>query len=146
MADKNHAGYPSNSVTLVTNQIIKMLCFDATEPTNGNSDSRGWGSAGSNGAQVEFTADGQDINGDIIVDSIYTLDMTLTNGSCFTGRISIAANLTGSAPVENNAVITIGEGCTWKLTGDCTITSLTNNGTIDFNGYTITLADGSVLK
>lgn len=23
---------------------------------------------------------------------------------------------------------------------------LTNNGTIDFNGYTITLADGSVLK
>lgn len=78
----------------------------------GNSDSRGWGSAGSNGAQVEFTADGQDINGDIIVDSISTLDMTLTNGSCFTGRISIAANLTGSAPVENNAVITIGEGCT----------------------------------
>lgn len=112
----------------------------------GNSGSRGWGSAGSNGAQVEFTADGQDINGDIIVDSISTLDMTLTNGSCFTGRISIAANLTGSAPVENNAVITIGEGCTWKLTGDCTITSFTNNGTIDFNGYTITLADGSVLK
>jgi len=34
---KNHAGYPSNSVTLVTNQIIKMLCFDATEPSNGNS-------------------------------------------------------------------------------------------------------------
>ena len=30
--------------------------------------------------------------------------------------------------------------------GDCTVTSLTNNGTIDFNGYTITLADGSVLK
>ena len=67
-------------------------------------------------------------------------------GSSFTGRISIAANLTGSSAVENNAVITIGEGCTWKLTGDCTITSLTNNGTIDFNGYTITLADGSVLK
>ena len=31
-AMSNHAGYPSNSVTLVTNQIIKMLCFDATEP------------------------------------------------------------------------------------------------------------------
>ena len=58
----------------------------------------------------------------------------------------IAANLTGSSAVENNAVITIGEGCTWTLTGDCTITSLTNNGTIDFNGYTITLADGSILK
>lgn len=68
------------------------------------------------------------------------------NGQMPGGRISIAANLTGSAAVENNAVITIGEGCTWKLTGDCTVTSLTNNGTIDFNGYTITLADGSVLK
>ena len=43
MADKNHTGYPSNSVTLVTNQIIKMLCFDATEPSNGNSDRRGYG-------------------------------------------------------------------------------------------------------
>lgn len=43
MADKNHAGYPSNSVTLVTNQIIKMLCFDATEPSNGNSDRRSYG-------------------------------------------------------------------------------------------------------
>ena len=32
------------------------------------------------------------------------------------------------------------------LDGDCVITSLTNNGTINFNGYTITLADGTVLQ
>ena len=32
------------------------------------------------------------------------------------------------------------------LTGDCVITSLTNNGTITFNGCTITLADGTVLQ
>lgn len=38
VADKNHTGYPSNSVTLVTNQIIKMLCFDAAESANSNSD------------------------------------------------------------------------------------------------------------
>lgn len=137
-----------------THSIIKLSGVEITDADGegcfmrvcGNSGSRGWGSAGSNGAQVEFTADGQNIGGDIIVDSISTLDMALTNGSCFTGRISIAANLTGSAAVENNAVITIGEGCIWKLTGDCTVTSLTNNGTIDFNGYTITLADSSVLK
>ena len=42
-ADKKHAGYPSNSVTLVTNQIIKLLCFDAEEPANGNSDRRNYG-------------------------------------------------------------------------------------------------------
>ena len=137
-----------------THSIIKLSGVEITDADGegcfmrvcGNSGSRGWGQSGSNGAQVEFTADGQNISGDIIVDSISTLDMTLTNGSSFTGRISIAANLTGSSAVENNAVITIGKGCTWKLTGDCTVTSLTNNGTIDFNGYTITLADGSVLK
>ena len=48
--------------------------------------------------------------------------------------------------VSDNAVVTIDSGCTWTLTGDCVITSLTNNGTINFNGYTITLADGTVLK
>ena len=158
LSDRGGGSLTSNNgdVIYVTNthSIIKLSGVEITDADGegcfmrvcGNSGSRGWGSAGSNGAQVEFTADGQNINGDIIVDSISTLDMTLTNGSCFTGRISIAANLTGSAAVENNAVITIGEGCIWKLTGDCTITSLTNNGTIDFNGYTITLADGSVLK
>ena len=34
VADKNHSGYPSNSVTLVTDQIIKIMCFDAIEPYN----------------------------------------------------------------------------------------------------------------
>lgn len=37
-------------------------------------------------------------------------------------------------------------GAVWNLTGDCTITSLVNHGTINFNGHTITLADGMVLS
>lgn len=43
VADKNHAGYPSGSVTIVTNQIIKMLCFDAAESANGNGDRKNYG-------------------------------------------------------------------------------------------------------
>ena len=112
----------------------------------GNSASHGWGTAGQNGAQVEFTADGQTLNGNIIVDTISTLNMTLKNGSTFTGTLNIIDNEQNGAAVENNAVVTIENGCTWTLTGDCTLTSLTNNGTINFNGYTITLADGTVLK
>ena len=42
--------------------------------------------------------------------------------------------------------MTIGSSCTWTLTGNCTITSLTNNGKINFSGHTITLADGTVLR
>ena len=51
-----------------------------------------------------------------------------------------------AAAAENHAVVTVGSGCVWTLTGDCVITSLTNSGTINFNGYTITLADGTVLR
>ena len=34
VGDKNHNGYPDNSVTLITDQNIKKLCFDAKEPNN----------------------------------------------------------------------------------------------------------------
>lgn len=63
-------------------------------------------------------------------------------GQTLTGRVTA---MDGTA-VSDNAVVTIDRGCTWILTGDCTLTSLTNNGTINFNGYTITLADGTVLQ
>ena len=112
----------------------------------GNSASRGWGSAGSNGAQVEFTADAQTLTGDIVVDTISTLTMTLKNGSSFIGTVNITDNAQGGTAVSDNAVVTIENGCTWTLTGDCTLTSLTNNGAINFNGHTITLADGTVLR
>ena len=112
----------------------------------GNSASHGWGAAGANGAQVEFTADAQTLEGDIVVDTISTLDLTLKNGSSFTGTVNIIENAEGGTAVSDNAVVTIESGCTWTLTGDCVITSLVNNGTIDFNGYTITLADGTVLQ
>ena len=112
----------------------------------GNSASHGWGTVGSNGAQVEFTADAQTLEGNILVDTISALDLTLENGSSFTGTINIVDNAEGGAAVSDNAVVTIGSGCTWTLTGNCTITSLTNNGKINFSGHTITLADGTVLR
>ena len=112
----------------------------------GNSASHGWGTAGSNGAQVEFTADAQALQGDIVVDTISTLQLTLQNGSTFTGTVNILDNAEGGTAVSDNAVVTVESGCTWTLTDDCTLTSLTNNGTINFNGHTITLADGTVLS
>ncbi|MCD8047545.1 MAG: hypothetical protein LUD80_03075, partial [Clostridiales bacterium] len=136
-----HCVLTLSGVTIVNNETDGNLMT-----ITGNSASHGWGSAGSNGAQVEFTADGQTLEGDIVVDSISTLEMTLTGGSDFTGTVNIVENAEGGDAVENNAVITVESGCTWTLTGDCTVTSLTNNGTINFNGYTIALADGTVLS
>lgn len=126
----------------LTNKDSDGYLFNVT----GNSASHGWGSAGSNGAQVTFTANKQTLEGDIRVDSISTLDMTLSGNSTFTGTINVVDNEDGGTAVSDNAVITIEKGSTWNLTGDCVISSLTNNGTINFNGYTITLADGTVLS
>ena len=141
--------YITNTHSVITLSGVALTNEDADAnlmTISGNSASHGWGTAGSNGAQVELTADDQVLTGKIVMDSISTLNLTLQNGSSFTGTINIVDNAEGGTAVEDNAVVTIGSGCTWTLTGDCTITSLTNSGTINFNGYTITLADGTVLS
>ena len=43
IADKNHAGYPANSVTLITERIISLKCFDAIESGNSDSDRKRYG-------------------------------------------------------------------------------------------------------
>ena len=141
--------YITNTHCLLTLSGVNIVNNDADGAllrVVGNSASRGWGTAGSNGAQVEFAADGQTLAGDIIVDTISNLTMTMKNGSTFTGTINVVDNAEGGTAVSDNAIVAIENGCTWNLTGNCTLTSLTNNGTINFNGYTITLADGTVLK
>ena len=112
----------------------------------GNDASHGWGTAGANGANVTMTTQNQTLEGAIEVDTISTLNWTLGKGTNFTGTIKIVDNADGGTAVADNAVVTVEEGATWNLTGDVTLTSLTNNGTINFNGHTITLADGTVLK
>lgn len=137
-----------------THSIISLSNVDITNKdadaylmrVTGNSAARGWGKTGANGAQVEFTASNQTLNGDIAVDTVSTLNMTLTDSSDFTGTINIIDNAQNGTAVDNNAVVTIDSDSTWTLTGDCTVTSLENNGTINFNGHTITLADGTVLS
>lgn len=113
---------------------------------SGNSASKGWGTAGQNGGQVTMNMDDMALTGDIVVDSISTLDLTLSNNTTYEGSINIVDNAEGGTAVDNNAVVTVEAGSTWKLTGDCTVTSVNNEGTIDYNGYTITLADGTVLS
>ena len=141
--------YITNTHSVITLSGVALTNEDTTAnlmTIAGNSASHGWGTAGKNGAQVELTADAQTLSGDITVDSISTLNFTLKNNSSFTGTLNIVDNAEGGTAVENNAVVTLEAGSTWTLTGDCTLTSLTNNGTINFNGHTITLADGTVLR
>jgi hypothetical protein len=139
--------YVTNTSAIIKLDTVKLaLANDVLLRVSGNTSSRGWGTAGQNGGNVTFTATNMELSGSVTVDTISTLDFTLASGTDFTGTINIAESAGGGAAVENNAVVTIEKGAVWTLTGDCTVTSLANNGTIHFNGHTITLADGTVLQ
>ena len=89
----------------------------------------GWGSEGSNGGHVTMTAAQQEIDGDMLVDEVSSLNLYLTGSSSFTG----AVNPTGEA---GDVYVEIEDGSTWTLTGDSYITSLTcGAGSINLNGH-----------
>ena len=54
----------------------------------GGSTSRGWGTQGANGGDVVLDAKAQKIEGNIVVDSISSLDFSMTEASSFTGAIN----------------------------------------------------------
>lgn len=43
IADKNHTGYPSGAVTLITEKMVALRCFDAKEPNNSDSRRKNYG-------------------------------------------------------------------------------------------------------
>lgn len=53
----------------------------------GNNNERGWGESGANGADCDFTAISQDMEGSVIWDTISQLDFYMTDGSNLTGAI-----------------------------------------------------------
>lgn len=45
VVDKNHTGYPSGAVSLMTERALMTAAYDAKEPTNPNSDRANWGNS-----------------------------------------------------------------------------------------------------
>ena len=90
----------------------------------------GWGRSGQNGGKVTLIAAKQIIDGDLIVDSVSSLDLTLSDGSALTGAVN---------PDNEGAVtVTLTGGSTWTLTGDSWVDSLDcADGNIDLNGHTL---------
>jgi len=112
----------------------------------GNSNTRGWGQKGSNGATCTFSANNQQMVGDIIWDSISKLDLSITGNSVFTGAIIDDESNAGDGG-DGYANVTLGNGSKWIVTGDSVLSSLTNDGEIvDENGLSVTItgADGTV--
>ena len=112
----------------------------------GNANARGWGQTGSNGADCLFTAVSQEMEGDIIWDSISQLDFYMQDGSTLTGAIRQDETWAGDGG-NGYASLTVSADSSWIVTGDSTLTSLYNEGTItdaQGNPVTITGTDGTV--
>ena len=112
----------------------------------GNSNQRGWGTSGSNGADCNFTADNQEMEGDVIWDSISQLDFYMSNGSTLKGAVTDDESNAGNGG-SGYCNFYIAKGCTWTVTKDSTLTNLYNAGTIvDNDGKTVTIkgTDGTV--
>ncbi len=112
----------------------------------GNSNQRGWGTSGSNGADCSFTADKQECVGNIIYDSISNLDFYLENGSSLTGAVIDDETWAGSGG-SGKANLYIDSSSKWVVTADSTLTALYNEGkVVDANGKTVTIksTDGTV--
>ena len=136
--------YLTNTSANITLQNTE-LDFDSSQATLitacGN-DSNNWGQAGSNGATVKVKAINQTLEGDIVADTISSINLTLTKGSTWTGSAIIQDNDSATTTTESPISITVGKKSSWIVTGDCTVSNLTvkNGGTIkDSDGQTVAI-------
>ena len=141
--------YTTNTESTITLNNVDINYNDDNEfflQCTGNTNQRGWGQAGANGADCHFTGISQDMQGDVIWDSISDLDFYLTEGSSLTGAVVDDESYAGEGG-EGYCNVYISANSTWTVTGDSTVSSLENEGTIvDSNGKTVTIqgTDGTV--
>jgi len=141
--------YTTNTESTITLNNVDINYNDDNEfflQCTGNTNQRGWGQSGVNGADCHFTGISQDMQGDVIWDSISDLDFYLTEGSSLTGAVVDDESYAGEGG-EGYCNVYVSADSTWTVIGDSTVSSLENEGTIvDSNGKTVTIqgTDGTV--
>ena len=80
---------------------------------------------------LKTTKDSWAYTGDVDADNQNNVAVTIGDNVTWNG----AANSTG---IAKTAAVTVENGAVWNLTGNSSVTTLVNNGTINKNGYTLT--------
>ena len=89
-----------------------------------------WGKDGKNGGRCALNASGQALEGDIEVDALSEVTLSLADGSSYVGAIRS----------EGTVRVTLEAGCTWTLTGDSAITAFEGDlADVDTNGYALSI-------
>ena len=100
-------------------------------------DSR-WGKTGENGGHLTLRTSNQELNGNIMADSISTIALDMTNGSSLVGAIN-------TDNTAKEVTVKLSKDSNWILTGDSYVKSLSNEDTtgsnIQLNGYKLVVAD-----
>lgn len=141
--------YTTNTESTFLLQNVAITNADDSEfflKCTGNANQRGWGTTGQNGADCSFTARQQEITGDVIWDSISQLDLYVLDGSTLTGAVLDDESNAGNGG-DGYAALYLDSTSKWVVTGDSTVTSLYNAGTIvDASGNTVSVVgtDGTV--
>lgn len=134
--------YTTNTECTITLKDVDITYNDDNEfflQCAGNNNQRGWGQSGANGSDCNFTADSQDMKGNVIWDSISDLDFYMTNGSTLEGAFVNDESNAGNGG-DGYCNVVIDKDSTWTVTGDSIITSLSNAGTItDADGKTVSI-------
>lgn len=87
-----------------------------------------WGKDGSNGGHAEVVLKSQKVKGNVSVDELSSVDLTLSDGSRFEG--AVVGDGTKNVVVEDGSV--------WILTGDSEIDSLdASAGSVETNGFSL---------
>ena len=126
--------YVTNTESVITLTNVDLTLADDTYlmVIAGNDGSNGWGSEGSNGGICEVNFNEQTATGDIMVDSISEMTLSISDGSTYTGAIN------SDGTTASVLSVTLDDTSTWTLTGDSYVTEVSGTtDNIDLNGYTL---------
>ena len=116
--------------------------FEYLLRVTGNNNKRGWGSAGSNGADCTFNANEQKMDGNVVCDSISSLNFNVLNNSIFTGAILSDESSTNGVEGSGVSNVTIDSNSKWVVTANSTITKLSLKGElVDTAGNNVKIID-----
>ncbi|MBQ7678994.1 MAG: hypothetical protein IJT34_04000 [Butyrivibrio sp.] len=131
----------------VTNTSAVITLSGVTITNNGNGvlldvSNDGWSGAAN---QATLTTTNQTLSGDILVSNATvngnsnasSLTFRLGSGSTYTGAINSSVSERGTVDM------TIADTASWILTGDSTVSTLSGSGSINYNGYTLTVGSTS---
>jgi len=135
----------SGAMFYVTNTNAKVvlkntkLSFDSSNvnliTASGNSNN--WGTSGSNGGKLTFTAIGEKLKGNVKTDSISSVKMYLLSKTTYTGKTS------------GKVTMNVSKNSKWVVTGNSTVTNLNvaaGGKIVDKDGNTVTIKVNGTTK